>query len=274
MVEIDWLNLDGVYADRESSITVGVFDGLHLGHRALIDRVVHSGRMPVVVTFQRHPTELLLHDDIPGFIMSLRQKRTMLTELGIDVVVQIDFTESFRSMPGSVFLSRLDASFLIRRMVVGHDFRCGFDLDTDIDAIEAYFSGRDLEVIPVDPVTVGGSPVSSTRIRMLICEGKLDAAAGLLGRPYALDVMDEEIERDDQRLYIVKDRRGLLPESRQLVPPSGVYAAEFVGSRGSYRAALEIGENSLSWPLAVDGSIRYIVPHQAGIESKELSACP
>ncbi len=274
MVEIDWLNLDGAYADRESSITVGVFDGLHLGHRTLIDRVVHSGWMPVVVTFQRHPSERLLHDDIPGYIMSLRQKRAMLRDMGVEVVVQVDFTEEFRSMPGVAFLRRLDSSFHIRRMVVGHDFRCGYELDTNTDTIGAYFARRDVEVIPVDPRTVGGVAVSSTLIRTRICEGELGTARELLGRPYVLDVTDEEIERDDQRLYIVKSPRGLLPESRQLVPPSGVYPAEFIGDRGAYRAELEIGENSLSWPLAVDESIRYIVPHQAGIESKELSECP
>ncbi len=263
MVEIDWLNLDGAYADRESAITIGVFDGLHLGHQALIAQVVHSGRMPVVVTFQRHPTELLLHDDIPGFIMSLRQKRTMLRKLGVEVAVQIDFTESVRSMPGSVFLERLDASFLIRLMAVGYDFRCGYGLDTNVDGIRAYFAGRAVEVIPVEPVTIGAAPVSSTRIRRLICEGRLDEAASLLGRPYTLDVADEEIERDDRRLYVVKSEGGLLPESRQLLPPAGLYPAELLGARNTRQTTLEIGENSLSWPLAADETIRYIVLHKS-----------
>ena len=265
MVEIDWANLDGAYADRASSITIGVFDGVHLGHRALIDRVVASDGMPVVVTFQRHPTELLLHDDIPGFIMSLRQKRAILTNLGIEVAVLIDFTESFQSMSGLTFLETLEASFQLRRIVVGHDFRCGYRLDTDVRTITQRYAGRDVEVIAVDPVVAGPQPVSSSRIRGLILRGELEEAAQLLGRPYALDTADETIERDGGWLYIVKDDRGLFPESRQLLPPPGSYRATIGSAQGEHDAELTIGVNSVSWPLVAPGTIRYIVVHQRRI---------
>ena len=265
MVEIDWLNLDGAYADRPSSITIGVFDGVHAGHRALIDRTVASDWMPVVVTFQRHPTELLLHDDIPGFIMSLRQKRSVLTELGVDVTVLIDFSESVRSMPGLAFLEALEASFLVRRIVVGHDFRCGHRLDTDVDTIRRHYAGRGVEVIAVDPVVVGSQPVSSSRIRGLILRGDLEDAARLLGRPYTLDIAGETVETDGESRYIVKDDRGLLPESKQLLPPPGTYRATARGARCEYDVGLAIGANSVRWPLVAADTIRYIVVHQRRI---------
>ncbi len=265
MVEIDWANLDGAFSDRVSSITVGVFDGVHLGHRALIDRVVASDWMPVVVTFQRHPSDLLLHDDVPGFIMSLRQKRAILTDLGIEVAVQIDFSESFRSIPGLTFLRALEASFDIRRIVVGHDFRCGYRLDTDVGTIEQHYAGRDVEVIAVEPVVVESQPVSSSRIRGLILRGELEDATRLLGRPYTLDTTDETIERDGRRLYIVKDERGLLPENRQLLPPPGNYRATVGDAKREHDVELVIGINSVSWPLVAPETIRYIVVHQRRI---------
>jgi riboflavin kinase/FMN adenylyltransferase len=219
------------------------------------------------VTFQRHPTEILLHDNIPGFIMSTRQKRHSLREMGVDVSVLIDFTEEFRRLPGSEFLDRLAASFQLRRIVVGHDFRCGYRLDTDIDAIRARFAAADVDVIEVEPVSDGEEPVSSTRVRDLILAGEIGAAGRLLGRPFALDVTDEEIEQDAGRAYIVKGRSGLLPESRQLVPPPGRYDVDLVCRDGESNdtpgaarrsSILDIGENSLSWALAPGETIRYI----------------
>ena len=259
MIEIDWANLDRAYAEQPSSITVGVFDGLHTGHRGLIEQVTSSEWMPVVVTFQRHPTELLLHDDIPGFIMSLSQKRHALMDLGVAVTVLIDFDEAFRSLPGEQFLNRLGEAFLIRRFVVGHDFRCGFQLDTDIKAIRRFLAGRDVEVVALDPIRSQRDLVSSSRIRDLIVSGDLLQAARLLGRAYTLDVTEEEIDHDGDRAYIVKNGRGLLPESRQLLPPAGRYRA-VVGSDGTEREVeLDIGANSLNWPLVAGETIRYIV---------------
>lgn len=260
VTEVAWANLDSSYSDTPSAVTVGVFDGLHSGHRALIDRVVDSDWMPVVVTFQRHPTEVLLHDDIPGFIMSLRQRRQALRELGVEVGVMIDFTETFRTMRGREFLTALQTHFRLRRLVVGHDFRCGYRLDTDTQAIREFFAGSEVEVVEVDPVATGSAPVSSTRIRRAILEGRLDDASHQLGRPYVLDVVDEGIAPQDERACIAMDERRLLPGSRQLVPPGGRYEAILGDETGSERhTRVEIGSNSLCWPLADGESIRYII---------------
>ncbi|MFW5745199.1 MAG: riboflavin biosynthesis protein RibF [Spirochaetota bacterium] len=286
MTEVAWENLDGEYAGRPAALTVGVFDGLHTGHRELISRVVDTGWLSVVVTFQRHPTEVLLHDTIPGFIMSLGQKRRALREMGVDLSVLVDFDERFRLMPGVEFLRALAESFDLRRLVVGHDFRCGYRLDTDVDAIQAFFHATKTDVVEVGPVARGEGTVSSTRIRSLILEGELQEAAALLGRPYALDVVDEQVEIDADRAYVVKGPGGLLPGSSQLVPPPGRYEVELVSAtpdaatphqtapsehepRANPRVTLEIGENSLSWPLVARETIHYIVMKDRRLTSKE-----
>ena len=286
MTEIAWEDLDGEYAGRPAALTIGVFDGLHTGHRELISRVVDTGWLSVVVTFQRHPTEVLLHDTIPGFIMSLGQKRKALRGMGVDLSVLVDFNEQFRLMPGVEFLRALAESFDLRRLVVGHDFRCGYRLDTDVEAIEAFFHATKTDVVEVGPVARGEGPVSSTRIRSLILEGELKAAAALLGRPYALDMLEEQVEIDAGRAYVVVGPGGLLPGSRQLVPPPGRYEVELVNAAADGatrpqalppgpeplpdgRVTLEIGENSLSWPLVAGETIHYIVIKDRRLTSKE-----
>lgn len=277
MTEIAWEELGEEYGSSEAAVTVGVFDGLHVGHERLIDAVVSSDWMPVVVTFQRHPSEVLLHDTIPGFIMSVRQKRALLRAMGIEVCVVVDFNESFRTTPGASFLRSLEEGFDLRRLVVGHDFRCGHRLDTGLPEIRAHFHGRSTDVVGVGPVRTGEEPVSSTRIRRLILDGDLAGARALLGRPYTLDVGDEDVEIDRDRCYVVKNGAGLLPESRQLLPPPGAYPVELVDGpfdappSGAARAAepahpgvLEIGRNSVSWPLVAGRSIHYIVMKDVG----------
>lgn len=288
MIETDWESLSDEFAATPAAITIGVFDGLHRGHLALIREVVDTPHMAVVVTFQRHPTEVLLHDSVPGFIMSLGQKRRMLRELGVDIGVIIDFNERFRRVPGREFLDRLAASFDLRRLVVGHDFRCGYRLDTDINVIREHFHDRGVEVVSVEPVEDGSTPVSSTRVRRLVMEGDVAAAAHLLGRPYVLDLTHEQIECDNGRAYVVKGRGDLLQESSQLLPPPGRYTAvghaalppveppgadaparQVADRQAEREMELEIGENSLSWPLAAGESIRYIVVKDRRFSSKE-----
>lgn len=270
MTEVAWTNLDGEYARRPTALTVGVFDGLHAGHRELISRVVESDWLSVVVTFERHPTEVLLHDTIPGFIMSLRQRRTALRDMGVDLSVLVDFNDRFRLMPGADFLRALAENFDLRRLVVGHDFRCGYRLDTEVDGIRAFFRGTKTDIVDVGPIKSGEETVSSTRIRRLVLEGEVAAAANLLGSPYALDVADEAIVLDADRAYVVKGPGGLLPQSRQLVPPCGSYEVELARtSRARRSATLEIGENSLSWPLAAKETIQYIVFKDRRLTSKE-----
>lgn len=266
MIEVKWIDLDSQFASQPSALTVGVFDGVHVGHQALVGSVTETTWTPVVVTFERHPTEFLLHDNVPGFLMSRAQKRAALRAMGIEVGVLIDFDEAFRSLPGRDFLARLTRGFALRRLVVGHDFRCGYRLDTDIDGIRDFFSGSAVEVVEVEAIARGGEAVSSTRVRRLVLEGALDEAATLLGRPYVIDLTDEPVSVRGEYATVPTDTGTVLPAGRQLVPPPGWYRARAAddplgtvhGSR-ERRFELEITGNSLRWPLAAGERIRYIV---------------
>jgi len=180
MTEIDWPAFleNGLPLERKkSSVTVGVFDGVHRGHQALIANIVsyNVDYIPVVVTFR----EPKINDSIQSF----RQKADMLDSLGVKILVVIDFTESFRQIPGIEFLKILLKHGNIGFFTVGSNFRCGYQLDTSAKGIETFFISHNIPVTILPEVMEGSLPVSSSRIRSAVNSGDLMLAEAMLGRP-------------------------------------------------------------------------------------------
>jgi riboflavin kinase/FMN adenylyltransferase len=200
MKVIKWTNFlkDGIdLKGKSSSMTAGIFDGVHRGHQALINRVVshNENNVPVVITFRRnHKTvvnkpeniELLGQAGLPpdSSIQTFEQKLNIFKGLGIQITIVIDFTEAFRKTPGIEFLEILFKRCSIGFFAIGSGFRCGYQLDTDAEAIKKFFSSRSIPVEIIPEVTEGSLPVSSSRIRAAIAAGDLKLAEKMLGRPF------------------------------------------------------------------------------------------
>jgi len=183
MLVIDWPHFlkNGLQiGEKKSSMTVGVFDGVHRGHQRLIERVVshNAGNVPVVVTFRQNHKKREHTPDIQTF----QQKTEVFERLGVKITVVIDFTESFRRMAGVEFLEILIKHGRIGFFAAGTDFRCGYQLDTDATAIKNFFSSRQIPVEIVPDVMEGGEPISSSRIRAAIAAGDLSLAERMLQR--------------------------------------------------------------------------------------------
>jgi riboflavin kinase/FMN adenylyltransferase len=181
MTEIDWRAFleNGLSIERKkSSVTAGVFDGVHRGHQALIANIVsyNAEYVPVVVTFREPKTT--------GSIQSFREKAGILENLGVKILVVIDFTESFRQTPGIEFLKILLDRCNIGFFTVGSNFRCGYQLDTGAQEIKTFFSSHNIPVTIFPEVMEGSMPVSSSRIRSAINSGDLRLAQTMLGRPF------------------------------------------------------------------------------------------
>jgi len=192
---IDWPQfLDETPPPKEkpSVITVGIFDGVHRGHRALIEAVVsQKGRaIPTVITFRRghHKRAPGGGKDYPGDILSFRQKTAIFESLGAALTVVVEFSDSFRRMSGTEFLRLLCERGRMGFMAVGSNFRCGYHLDTDVSAIQELNEQRNIETRVVEPLTEDGRPISSSQIRAAITSGKLAEAAAMLGRPFTVDL--------------------------------------------------------------------------------------
>ena len=171
--------------EKKSSMTVGVFDGVHLGHQALIKQIVshNADYTPVVVTFrQNHKTKKMKNEETSDQkdILNFQQKVKIFEKLGIKITIVIDFTEEFKKMPGIEFLDLLLKHGNIGFFTAGSNFHCGYKADTNAEKIKSFFAPHNIPVEIVTEVMKGTLPVSSSRIRKAIAEGDLELAKKML----------------------------------------------------------------------------------------------
>ena len=211
--------------DRPFAATVGVFDGIHRGHLALIDRIrSEPGHGSAVFTFRDNPKRLLRPSAFHGDLFTLQQKLDALASRGVEVCVLIDFSGDFSKLAGRIFLSFLAEIASVRLLVLGSDFRCGYRLDTGVAEIESYCSPRGIRTEVFEPILWAGHPVSSSRIRKAVVEGRLEEAAEMLGRPFELDLRSADCSQPGcVRLEL---------DGLQVLPPPGRYEAIVVGAAG------------------------------------------
>ena len=163
------------------AVTVGVFDGIHRGHQALIRKVCSSPHTPTVVTFRQNPQGVLKPDAFTGDIMTLEQKLRALEVLGVQLTVLIDFSEEFSKINGRGFIDLL-LNRPVQLIALGRNFRCGYRLDTGAEEIRSLAGARGAEVWVAPPVMDEGQPVSSSRIRQALAAGRQAEAERLLNR--------------------------------------------------------------------------------------------
>ena len=180
---INWDDLiKGEPWTEESAVTIGVFDGVHRGHRALFDRITASPYRSVAVTFRVSPRQFFHKGSYSGDIVALDRKLELFTEAGLDTCILIDFSEDFSKITGRAFIRRLSRAVNMRCIVIGSDFHCGYRNDTDAAAIKRFAAASGISVEVVPPVMEDGFPVSSSRIRHALASGEYSLAASLLGR--------------------------------------------------------------------------------------------
>ncbi|HKK55756.1 bifunctional riboflavin kinase/FAD synthetase [Marinobacter sp.] len=171
--------------------TIGNFDGVHLGHQAIIDQVRERARAlgvpSVVMVFEPQPREFFQGDDAPPRLMSFRQKFETLLNSGIDIVLCLRFDEKFRSYSGMGFIEDvLIRGLRVHHLVVGDDFRFGCDRAGDFALLRSMGDKHGFSVENTRTVEVAGDRVSSTRIRQLLGQNRLAAAEDLLGHRYRI----------------------------------------------------------------------------------------
>ncbi len=199
MTVLDWSTqtLDSfsqtVFFARGTGISVGSFDGLHLGHRFLLNKLVQECRaldlQAGVITFKRPLPALKHSDDYAGDISTLEERLKLMEGLGIQFAIVVDFDQAFASMKGIVFLDLLVEKLNMKLLAEGIDFRCGYKGATDTQAIKYWATQSGIKTLFVDPVyhtQADGSEerVSSSYIRQLIQKGFLTSVRELLDRDY------------------------------------------------------------------------------------------
>jgi riboflavin kinase/FMN adenylyltransferase len=213
----------------DSAVTIGVFDGVHTGHQAVISAALAKAReagleRTVLVTFDRHPMSVTRPEAAPGLLTTLDEKLSLLQELGLDMIFVEKFDISTASIPYADYIKdRLTGSLGMKELVVGYDFHLGRGREGGSEALveEGKKSGFGVTVVP--PVVVGGTAVSSTRIRKDVMERKMRRAGRFLTRPYFFDA-DVESGGGVGRELGYPTANACIAHSEKLIPPGGAYA--------------------------------------------------
>lgn len=176
---------------RGSVATIGSFDGVHLGHQAILRQVTGKARelgLPsVAMVFEPQPHEYFAGDKAPARLMRLRDKMRALFAAGIDRVLCLQFNPSLRSLSAQAFIQRVLVEGIgVKYLVVGDDFRFGCDRSGDYQALKRAGQQFGFEVTDTHTYEIGGERVSSTRIRQALEQSQFELAAQLLGKPYVI----------------------------------------------------------------------------------------
>jgi riboflavin kinase/FMN adenylyltransferase len=176
---------------RSTAVAIGNFDGLHLGHkailRALVERTRGGGLFSLVLTFSPHPEKVLGQRKV-AMIQTLTQRLAGLKESGIQAVLVAPFSQAFSRLTSQEFFQNILVSLLAaREVIVGENFRFGLKRQGDIEELRRLGRDRGVIVRPVPPIRYKGQIVSSSLIRSLLFEGKVERANALLGNPYEIE---------------------------------------------------------------------------------------
>ena len=227
-------------------VTVGTFDGVHRGHRDVLARLVARARdarlRSLLVSFEPHPLELLNPAAAPLLLTTREEKLRELATTGVDDVAILPFDRALADLSAEAFVDEvLRARFRMRELLIGHDHGFGRGREGGVDTLRALGAARGFRVDVVPPVeTDDGEPVSSSRIRRAIAEGRLDDAASALGRRYG--VLGSVVAGEARGRQLGYPTLNVLPGSdRKLLPPDGVYAVEVDTPRGRFGGMLNLG---------------------------------
>jgi riboflavin kinase / FMN adenylyltransferase len=237
----------GLPPDVEATVVaVGTFDGVHRGHRDVLDRLVARadalGLRSVLVTFDPHPLEVVNPDAAPLLLTVGDEKREVLAESGIDYLAVVPFTRALARLSAEEFVSQvLRERFRMKCLLMGYDHGFGRNREGDVEVLQALGARDGFHVEVIAPVANGeGRPISSTSIRAAIGDGNLERAAHALGRAYSVG---GRVVRGAAR------GRGMgfptinlaLPSARKLLPPQGVYAVRVQTPGGAHGGMLNLG---------------------------------
>ncbi len=206
-------------------LAMGVFDGVHVGHQAVIARAVaaaeREGGLAGLLTFDPHPIRVIAPGKAPAALLAtLDHKAEIVENLGVRLFLPLRFDAEFAAMEAMEFIERLAAA-PVRTLAVGEDWRFGRNRSGDVSLLMAEAGKRGFRLEAVPPVMVDGDRVSSTRIRQAIGDGNLEAAARMLGRPYSVS---GTVVPGDQLGRTLGFPTANLPTGDIQLPPAGVWA--------------------------------------------------
>ena len=241
-------DLSKVTYDKNTVVTLGTFDGIHAGHRKIIEEVVarssfYGGRN-FLITFDPHPRSVVSNDHKIQILSTLEEKLKLLEQIGIQNVLIIKFTKEFSQLRASEFFQNYVLKGIgIREIVIGHDHHFGKGRDGDESKLRELGKANDFKVTTVNAVTIDSMVVSSTKIRNLLTAGDIKTANLFLERYYSFS--GKVVEGDKRGRDLGFPTANIEPDnSDKLLPAIGIYAVEFFinGDSKKYTGVMSIGK--------------------------------
>lgn len=238
-------NTDELRNFNNAVITIGTFDGVHLGHRTILQQVVsHAKELngeSIVLTFEPHPRKLLFPDQPLRILTPLLEKIDLITQAGINHVFVVPFTKEFAALSAEAYIQE----FLVKHLhpkgiVIGYDHQFGHDRAGNINLLQAYENEGGFRVYEIPAKQIEDAAISSTKIRNALTAGHVADAANMLGRYYSLKgtvIAGAKIGR--QLGYPTANISPL--DAEQIVPQNGVYAIQGVIENITYKGMMNIG---------------------------------
>lgn len=228
----------------DTVLTIGVFDGVHLGHQHLIKQVVSEAEaqnyLPGVVTFLNHPRTVLRPQEPVGFLMTPEERLRALKTHGLDLVVPITFDLDLSRQRPHEFCSLLQQSLRMKVLVIGPNFVMGFEREGTPEMLQRLGQETGFAVRVVEPLVQGTEMVSSSTLRRTLSEGKVSEVIDYLGHPFALEGLVVNGEHRGASLGF--PTANLKVNNEVVLPGDGVYATwAYVEGKGRWKAATNIG---------------------------------
>lgn len=238
----DWVAHFGE-ARKHAAVTIGNFDGVHLGHQKILRSVIERARRDdltsTVLTFFPHTARVLRPTEAPSLLQTIDQRLAAFEEIGIDAALVLQFDVELAKVSAEAFVERFLADTLrARAVLVGPNFRFGHRHAGDVRLLETLGGKWGFEVGIVPSVVVDGIVVSSSAVRQAIREGQVDNARKILGRPYSLSGEIQPATGQGRKLMVPTLN---LRTQQELLPRNGVYATETVVGGKVHRSATNVG---------------------------------
>jgi riboflavin kinase/FMN adenylyltransferase len=229
--------------ERPTVLTIGVFDGVHLGHRHLIGSAVQraqvAGWQSAVLTFDPHPSLVIRPEQKQLYLTSLEERIEPIAAIGADLLIVLPFNRDVMALTAQEFMIRVCRAVALRELWIGHDFALGRGREGNLARLRDIGHELGYSAHPVEPLLLDGAPVSSTRIRAALQEGNLLSASRLLGRSFGLRGLVAEGARRGRTIGFPTANVAVDPQ--HILPADGVYVCRANVGGQRYGAVTNVG---------------------------------
>ena len=258
--------------EKDTLLTIGVFDGVHLGHKYLLSQLTEQARgqnlLSGVITFNQHPQEALSPQTKLPFLTNLAQRTKLIKNEGVEAIITLSFTAELAQLSARQFANLLKKYLRMRGLVLGADFALGKDREGDADTLRRLGEDMDFTVTVILPIMVNGEVVSSTAIKNALANGDMKKVLQLIGRPFSLN--GRVIKGTGRGTDLGFPTANLDIDPRQALPTDGVYATWSHIDNQIYQSMTNIGKQ-----LTFGGGQRtievYILDYHDNLYGHELT---